>query len=137
MFSLTKIIKKNFKLLIRSKSSALIIILGPLLVIFLVGVAFDNMNQFSLDIGTYSEGYSDLTNSFISKMEAKEYNVNKIKTKEECIELVKQGRQNTCIVFPRDMTIESETTNEIEFHVDNSKINLVWMILDTLSGEVG
>ena len=60
---LLKIIQKNLKLLIRSKSSALIIILGPLLVIFLVGIAFGNISKYSLNIGTYTESYTDITNS--------------------------------------------------------------------------
>ena len=39
MLNIINIIMKNFKLLLRSKSSALIIVMGPLLMIFLVGVA--------------------------------------------------------------------------------------------------
>ena len=39
MLNIINIIMKNFKLLLRSKSSALIIVIGPLLMIFLVGVA--------------------------------------------------------------------------------------------------
>ena len=66
MSALLKIIKKNLKLLIRSKGSALIIILGPLLVIFLVGIAFDNLNTFSLNIGTYSERSEEHTSELQS-----------------------------------------------------------------------
>jgi ABC-2 type transport system permease protein len=136
MNTLFKIIKKNFKLLIRSKSSALIIILGPLLVIFLVGIAFDNINKFSLNIGTYSESYSELTESFTVKLEEQNFQVQKIESEEECIELIKQGKLNTCIVYPGDLTVESNQVNEIVFHVDNSKINLVWMVLESISGKL-
>lgn len=133
MIELFKIISKNFKLLIRSKSSALIIILGPLLVIFLVGIAFDNMNKFSLNIGTYSSGYSELSDSFIEKLKAKEFRVDKTSSEEQCIEKIKEGKLHTCIIFPPDLTIESGKQNEITFHVDYSKMNLIWMVLDTLS----
>jgi hypothetical protein len=136
MSALLKIIKKNFKLLIRSKSSALIIILGPLLVIFLVGIAFDNLNKFSLSIGTYSDNYNDLTNSFITKLQEKEFSVQKINSLDECTSQIKQGKLNICIVFPKGMSLDSDKTNEIEFYVDNSKINLVWMVLDTISTKV-
>jgi len=105
---LFKLIKKNFKLLIRSKSSALIIILGPLLVIFLVGVAFDNLNKFSLNIGTYSDSYSDLTESFTTKLTENNFRVQKISSEQECINLIKQGKLNTCIVFPKDLIIDSD-----------------------------
>ncbi|MBW2977459.1 ABC transporter permease [Candidatus Woesearchaeota archaeon] len=136
MHALFKIIQKNFKLLIRSKSSALIIILGPLLVIFLVGIAFDNVSKYSLNIGTYSGKYNDLTESFIKKMQEKEFKVQKFDSEESCVESIKYGKIHTCIVFPPNMQIESTKTNEITFHIDNSKINLVWMILDTLSSKL-
>jgi len=136
MQTLIKIIKKNFKLLIRSKSSALIIILGPLLVIFLVGIAFDNLNKYSLNIGTYSEGYSDLTESFITKLQENNFKVQKVDSEENCVNMIKQGKLNTCITFPKDLTLESDKVNEIVFHVDNSKINLVWMVLETISSKL-
>ena len=131
-----KIIKKNFKLLIRSKSSALIIILGPLLVIFLVGIAFDNLNKFSLSIGAYSEEYTELTESFVVKLEQNNFRVQKFDSEEECINQIKQGKINTCIIFPKGLTLETDKMNEIIFHVDNSKINLVWMVLETISSSL-
>ena len=91
MHALFKIIQKNFKLLIRSKSSALIIILGPLLVIFLVGIAFGNISKYSLNIGTYAESYTDITNSFVEKLKEKEFRVQKMATEEECVEQIKLG----------------------------------------------
>lgn len=133
MPTLFKIIQKNLKLLIRSKSSALIIILGPLLVIFLVGIAFDNIGKYSLNIGTYSESYSPLSESFITKLQEKEFRVQKIDSEQLCIEQIKQGKLHTCIIFPPDLTIEPGKMNEIVFHVDYSKINLIWMVLDTIS----
>ena len=68
MHPLFTIISKNLKLLIRSKSYALIIILVPLLVIFLFVKAFDNIVKCSINIGTYSSSYSDLSESFIEKL---------------------------------------------------------------------
>jgi len=131
--ALFELIRKNFKVLIRSKSSALIIILGPLLVIFLVGIAFDNVSKYSINVGTYSEEYSELTESFITKLQEKEFNVDKIESEELCIEQIKEGKLHTCIVFPSDLTVETDKMNEIVFHVDYSKINLIWMVLDTIS----
>ena len=131
--ALLKIIQKNLKLLVRSKSSALIIILGPLLVIFLVGIAFGNISKFSLNIGTYAESYTDLTNSFVEKLKEKEFRVQKIDTEELCVEQIKLGKLHTCIIFPPDLTLESDKVNEIIFYVDYSKVNLIWMILDALS----
>lgn len=131
--ALLKIIQKNLKLLIRSKSSALIIILGPLLVIFLVGIAFGNISKYSLNIGTYAESYTDITNSFVEKLREKEFRVQKLDTEELCVEQIKLGKLHTCIIFPPGLTLESDKVNEIIFYVDYSKVNLIWMILETLS----
>jgi ABC-type multidrug transport system permease subunit len=133
MFTLLHLIGKNLKLLIRSKSSALIIILGPLLVIFLLGITFDNINKYSLNLGVYSASYSELSESFIAKLKEKEYRVQKYDSEQNCIDQIKKGKLHACIIFPPGLTIEPGKMNEIVFHVDYSKINLIWMVLDTLS----
>ncbi|MEA3429653.1 MAG: ABC transporter permease [Nanoarchaeota archaeon] len=134
--ALGTLIKKNFKLLLRAKSSSLIVILGPLLVIFLVGVAFDNANTYSLNLGVYSESYNDLTNSFVDALTNKDFNVQKFETEQNCLTKIKQGTIHTCITFPPDMKISDDIQNEILLNVDYSKINLVWMIIDTLKSQV-
>ncbi|MFH1053405.1 MAG: ABC transporter permease [Candidatus Woesearchaeota archaeon] len=134
MSKITSIIKKNIKLLLRSKSSALIVILGPMLIVLLVGLAFDNANIFSVNIGVFSESYNDLTNSFIDKLSEQQFSVVKSNTEEECVEDIKDGNLHICIVFPPDLDIENtNASNEIVFHVDYSKINLVWAIRDLIS----
>ncbi|MBT3720926.1 hypothetical protein HOG47_04705, partial [archaeon] len=42
-------IKKNIKMLLRSKISTLVLVLGPLLIILLVGISF-NSNTFNLNL---------------------------------------------------------------------------------------
>ncbi|MBW3015204.1 ABC transporter permease [Candidatus Woesearchaeota archaeon] len=133
---LPHIIKKNFKLLIRAKSSSLIVVLGPLLVIFLVGVAFDNANTYALQLGVYSESYNDLTESFIGALKEQEFQVQKVDSEESCVSRIKSGDLHTCVVFPPNMEISNEAVNEIVFHVDYSRINLVWMVIDTISAKV-
>ena len=70
MNKLFTLIKKNFKLLIRSKSSALVILVGPLLIMMLTGLAFNNTNIYNINIGIFSEGYTNLTDSFIEKLQS-------------------------------------------------------------------
>ncbi|MFH0979088.1 MAG: ABC transporter permease [Candidatus Woesearchaeota archaeon] len=136
MGTILKVIKKNIKLLIRSKGSALIVIFGPLLVIFLVGIAFDNSNAYMVKIGAYSEKFSDFSNSIVNQLNDKDFRVSIFSSKEACIEAIKQGEVHVCMFFSKDFTIGKDMNNEIAFYIDYSKINLVWMILDTLSDEV-
>ncbi|MBW3003393.1 ABC transporter permease [Candidatus Woesearchaeota archaeon] len=134
--ALSVLIKKNFKLLLRAKSSSLIVILGPLLVIFLVGVAFDNANTYALNIGVYSEAYNDLTNSFVDALKENNFKVEQFESEVACLTRIKQGTIHTCITFPPNMQISNDAQNEIVLNVDYSKINLVWMVIDTLKSKV-
>ncbi len=137
MFTLFSLIKKNIKLLLRSKASALIIILGPLLVIFLVGAAFDNANTYGLNIGFYSEEYTDLTNSFISNLQEKEFKIVKYGSQDECVNDIKEGRIHACIIFPKDLEVpDVDRINEITYFVDYSRINLVWAITNVLNEKI-
>ena len=136
MKTILRVIQKNIKLLVRSKGSALIVIFGPLLLIFLVGLAFDNSNAYSVSVGTYSEKYSDLSTSILNQMNEKGFKVTKFNSENECTEAIKQGTVHTCMVFSKDFEIGKDMNNELIFHIDYSKINLVYMILDTLSDEI-
>lgn len=136
MIPLFKIIKKNLKLLIRSKTSGLVVILAPLLLIFLVGMAFDNSNVYRVNIGVYSGEYDNLTESFLDKLTDNNFRVTKTFSERDCLEEMRQGRLHTCIVFSQNFTIGGGVTNDIIFYVDYSKINLVYMILDTVSAGI-
>ncbi len=134
MYNLYRLIIKNFKLLIRSKTSALIVIFGPLLVIFLAGIAFDNTNTYSIKIGVYSSSYSSDAESFIEKLNQQEFKVIKTSSEDNCINEIKKGKLHTCIIFPPGLDIQDvEKQSEVVFYVDYSKINLVYMVMDTLS----
>lgn len=131
-----KIISKNFKLLTRSKASSLIVIFGPLLLIFLVGIAFDTSNTYNINIGIYSEQFSNVTDSFIEKLNKNNFKVHKYDLENECVEDIRTGRVHTCVVFPPNMEFKTGVTNEMIFHIDYSKIHLVWIILDTISTQL-
>ncbi len=134
---LKKIIEKNLKLLTRSKSSALIIIFGPIVLITLLGLAFGNTQQYQLNVGVYSPGYTDFTNSLVDKLSQGDFAVTKEPTEGSCIERVKTRESNVCLVFPQNLVISQDLAQDITFHVDYSNVNLVYSIISTLSSEVG
>lgn len=135
--TLGRIIVKNLKLLVRSRSSALIIILAPLLIILLLGIAFDNANMFGLSIGVYSDSFGPQGEQLLKEMEEKDLRVVRYETQDACIEDIKNGVTNTCLIFPPNLTFESNAQQTVTFYVDYSKINLVWMITDTLNVRFG
>ncbi len=133
--SFLAILKKNFKLLLRSKSSAVIIILGPLLIVLLIGFAFSNSeSQLSLSVGVYSEDYSELTESIVDKL-ADKFTVYQFESISGCVKYVRRGKTHLCIFFPPDMDVRGNS-NEITFYVDYSRINVVWMILDVITEKI-
>lgn len=131
---LLSLIKKNSKLIIRSKSSSLIVILGPLLIIGLVGAAFNTSSMYGIKIGTYSPDYNELTGSLVTALEDNQFRVEKVSDQETCVKKLKQGDLNVCAVFPADLTIGSE--DDVKFFVDKSRMNIVWLIIDTISSKV-
>lgn len=133
---LTSLIKKNIVTLMRAKTSALIIVLGPLIVILLAGLAFDNTNTYAVNIGTYSEKYNQLSVSFIDRLSENDFDVTKFGSQEGCIQSISTGEIHTCVVFSKDFTLSKNLSNEIEFYVDYSRINLVWTVLEVMTETV-
>ena len=132
---LLTLILKNFRLLIRSRTSALIILLGPLLIIFLIGTAFNTTGLHNIRIATYADTYNEISEGLIDDLEKNDFFVSKYDTEDICIETVKQGGAHICIVLPSDLSSE-ELGREITFHVDYSKVNLVFTILNVITHEV-
>jgi len=136
MKNLFRLVKKNMKLLIRSKASALIVILGPLLVIFLAGMAFDNSQAYTVALGTYSTSYNELSETFITNLTNSNFNVQKYEDEDSCVGAIRDGAIHSCIVFSPDFSLGSEMNNEIVFYVDYSKVNIVYMVLDSMTDVV-
>lgn len=127
------IVKKNFKLLFRSKGSSFVIIFGPLLIIVMVGLAFNNSQTFDLRVGVYAPTYTQLTNSVIAELKQANFIVEEYEKEDACIAKIKEGSIHTCMVFPSDFVIQNKATNEVKFYVDNSRQNLVYQVIDTVS----
>ncbi len=128
------IIVKNIRLLLRSKSSSLIVILGPLLLVLLVGAAFNTATVYGIKVSVYSESYNDLTNELVSKIQETKFNVIKADSKESCINTVKEGDSHVCLIFPANLNIQAK--NQITFYVDPSRVNLVYILMDKISAQV-
>lgn len=136
MNNILELINKDIKNLIRAKTSSVIILFGPLLVIFLAGLAFDNSNVYSVKIGIYAPEENAHTEQIANQL-SKQYKVIKYNTLEECTDNIKNADINTCISFPEQFTIGNPQKNNLTFFVDYSKVNLVWTVMSSISGAVG
>ncbi|MBU0470643.1 MAG: ABC transporter permease [Nanoarchaeota archaeon] len=133
MKSLWLLIKKNLKLLIRSKSSALIIFFAPLLIILILGLSYNTSAKYGLNIGVYSDSFTADVESFIESLQEQEFQIIKYEgSLQKCVDDIKLGVVHTCVNVPSNLKIEENQAKEITFYVDPSKVNLVWMIQETL-----
>src|SRR3990167_8800642 len=128
------IINKNFKLLTRNKGSALVVLLGPLALMLLISLSFNNSTLFDIKIGAYSESYSELSESVLAQLEDEQYKVVKLESEQECIDSVKSENLQLCLSIPKDLDVKS--SESLTFYVDNSKINLVYLITNTISSKI-
>ncbi len=133
MVNILNIMSKNLKLLIRSKTSALVVILGPLLIIFLVGMAFNTSSLYDLKLGVYSPSYSELTNSLVDGLK-QQFLVVELDKQDDCVNGVKSGEYNVCAVIPADLQVT--TKDNITFYVDYSRVNLVYNIISVISNKL-
>ena len=137
MQSLLLLTKKNLKLLFRSKSSSLIVFFAPLLTILILGLSYNTSSQYGLNIGIYAPTFSEDVNSVVKALEDQSFRVVPYQTSvEECIGDIKVGAIHTCISLPEQFALEGNTPKEITFYLDPSRINLVWMIQETLKTQV-
>ena len=137
MVKLLEVIKKNFKILIRSKSSALIILFGPLLLILLVGTAFNTSTFSSIKVGSYSGSYNALSDSILTKLEQEDYQIFKTNSKEQCIQGVKTGAYHLCTIIPDNLEVSDDAKNVIDIHVDSSRVNLVYAVKGAIINSLG
>ncbi len=117
----------------RSRVSAFIIFLGPLLLVSLIGLSFSGVQLPGLSVAVFSPTYNEFTNSILEKIEENKFPITKFESQEACANDVKRNRHAICLVFPENM---DKNNNEVTFIVDYSKINLVWIVVDIFTGRV-
>lgn len=134
---LSQVVKKNILLLLRSKSSAFVIVFGPLFIILLVGLAFSTPSTYELMLGYHSPEDSALADRFVDNMEEQGFVVESFTSIDECKSLIQHGSIQACILFPYNFSMENGKTNDVTFYVDQSRTNFVYQIIDAVSNSIG
>jgi ABC-type multidrug transport system permease subunit len=132
MKKIISIIKKNFKLILRSRISALIILLGPLFIILIVGIAFNSTGDIKINVGYYTPEQSEMADSFIGVLGKTNYKLVGFDSIENCRISIASGVNHLCVIFPTNFNIGNNQVNEITFLVDNSKINFYETVVDSI-----
>ncbi|MDD4877681.1 MAG: ABC transporter permease [Candidatus Nanoarchaeia archaeon] len=133
---LLRIIIKNYKLIIRTRISALIFLLGPLIIMALVSIGFNTSTLYGVNIAAFSESYSPLAETLIANLSSGEYGITKTPSEQECMDFVKLSRYPVCIIFPKDMAMDNSARNVITLYIDESRVNIANAISEKLSAKV-
>jgi ABC-type multidrug transport system permease subunit len=120
--------KKNFRRLLRSKVSALVILFGPLVMIMLGGIAFNSSKLNGIVIGVYADTTDSVTSSVISLMKAQSFEIKTYAKKEQCTQAVKDADIHLCVAF-----LKKSGKHQLEFSADYTRMNLVYSLLTILN----
>ncbi|MBS3163053.1 ABC transporter permease [Candidatus Woesearchaeota archaeon] len=129
-------LEKNLKLLIRTKTTAIIFILGPLIITALLAIAFNTSTLADVNIAVYSDSYSELTESLINNLSASNNNIIKANSEPDCIDSARFGDFQVCIIFPEDLAVSNDGDNIISIYVDNSRLNIANLIASQITTKV-
>ena len=70
---LSELVKTNLRRLIRSRGVMIALLLAPLLLMVVAGMAFDSQNTYNLNIGTYAGHYSKDANNFVANLQSNQF----------------------------------------------------------------
>lgn len=133
MWNIFELIIKDFRILFRNRSSTFIFILGPLLVVLMLGFAFNTADIYGLKLASYSAAYNDMSDSLLGKLSS-QFAIIKTASEQSCIDGVKLSDWHVCLVFPQDFSVNQN--NNIDFYVNPTKMNLVYIITNMISAKV-
>ena len=134
---LTRSISKNLKILARSKGSALVVLLAPLIIVFIIGLGFMDNPELQLNIGVHQKEPSELTQRYINSFNTSEHNIILYENEEMCRNSINDGVTVLCAVFSEDFDIRDDAKNELTFFVDESRANLVDKLIASFSETLG
>jgi len=125
------VMKKNVLRLLDSKISAIAILFGPLILISVMGLAFQSNGFFGIKLGVYSQNYTTTSDSMIDVLKTSNFSVEKMQSNNSCIVAVKNGEKQLCMIFPKDFK-----TGRMEFYADYSRTRLAELIMNKISSQV-
>mgnify|MGYP001597431376 CR=1 FL=1 len=133
-----EIMLKNFRIIYRAKTSSLIILLGPLLIVAIIGAAFNTTGLQAITIAYTSEEENQIVSDILARLKDKDYTVISYNDIEKCKDSVKTSKAHVCIKFPKGLesAFESSSTT-VEFYLDISRVNLAMGIWQAMSTKVG
>ena len=134
MMKLYNILKKNIRLVFKSKFTLVLAIVTPLIALMLIGLVFQSTGSLRINIGYYSPSDSDTVDSLTHLLKEQNYSVTEYRSVEGCLRGLKTNKEQICVEFPEKIDFKKGHVNEVKFHGDNSKMSLYQPVIDTIDG---
>ena len=133
MNTLWLLTKKNLTLLLRAKTSALVVIFGPLLLMLVLGVSYNTSEPYQLTVGVHASGSGEDLQKFMDGLREEGFTVITYdQSIDACVQQMKLNIVHTCLNLPENFAVEGNTQKEITFYLDPSRIHLVAPIQNVL-----
>ncbi|MCM2325777.1 MAG: ABC transporter permease [Candidatus Woesearchaeota archaeon] len=127
-------LSKNFKILFRNISSLLLLVVGPLVLILLIGFTYSGEGIHDIRIGVVSSDYEKLQGAFANFTYAE---VVKYDTAEGCMNDLAKQNNHICLEFSDSFMGGEVPSGTIVFYFDNSRKVISSKIVDTISSYFG
>ena len=121
--------KQYFALLLRKKAVLTLTLLGPLLILLLAGLTYDNTNSYSFTIGAVNVNTSD-SDALIATLQNSSMNIVFEDDNNSCVSNVENSLYHACITFSDGFSSGSPDKNVVTFYVDPSRIQIVSKITE-------
>ncbi|MBS3122122.1 ABC transporter permease [Candidatus Woesearchaeota archaeon] len=139
LFVLLSVILKNLKIVLRSPSSLLLLVIGPLILILLVGFALGGDKVHDINIGVVSKS-SDTQNiaAITSTLASEDVNIVVYQKLENCIFNLKLDNVQVCALFSDDFKTSRKDTaaGKITFYYDNTRYNLASYLIEYIKSKI-
>ncbi len=96
------ILKKNFQIAFNSKTSSFILILGPIILIGLIGFALQDTSLKNARAGVFINDQDTFSNSFIQRLTERNFQVFLMNSLEDCRKQVVTGTNHVCIELKKE-----------------------------------
>jgi ABC-type multidrug transport system permease subunit len=136
LFVLLNIMFKNIKIVLRSPSSLLLLVFGPLVLILLIGFAFGGDEVHDINIGVVTQDMGSI-NSIIDSLASREVAIHEYNNFNMCMFDLKLDKIQVCALFSDDfIATNKKVTGKITFYYDNSRYNLASYLSDYIKDKI-
>lgn len=146
---LLTIIRKNFHIVTNSKLSLLLLLLGPILLMVIIGLGLSDNGLRDIPATVYAEEETEFTKLFIEGLKLSSFQVRWTTDLQSCINDVRRGSSNICIELakgevkiPKGLGINDKDIEKAgigysaKVHADFSKPRIVWGIIAKVEGVI-